>query len=101
MNGKVITVDSRDSIAEAVAIKDNKILKVGSVEEIKKLIDKGTQIINMEERTVLPGFIDSHTHSLDYSINLRHCLQIHVPPLKSVKEALELLKNRLLEFNLL
>ena len=67
LNGKIITVDSKETIAEAVAIKGNKILKVGNRKELEKLIDEDTQVIDLDGKTMLPGFIDSHTHSEGYA----------------------------------
>lgn len=57
INVKIVTVDERDTIAEAVAIEDEKIVEVGTTEEVKKL---GT--MNLEGKTVLPGFEDAHAH---------------------------------------
>ncbi|MFW6137172.1 MAG: amidohydrolase, partial [Candidatus Aminicenantaceae bacterium] len=78
LNGKVITVDSDFSIREAVAVKDNQILAVGTTSEIKKLIKPDTQVIDLNQNTVLPGLIDAHAHmnSLGDEItdfNIRNC----------------------------
>jgi predicted amidohydrolase YtcJ len=62
VHGKVITVDAADSVAQAVAIRDGKIMKVGSDAEIQKLIDKNTQVIDLKGRTATPGLIDTHAH---------------------------------------
>ena len=61
-NGKIITVDSQDSIQEAVAVKFGRILAVGTNEDIKSLIGPATDIIDLEGKTVIPGLIDSHCH---------------------------------------
>lgn len=62
LNGKIVTVDPDETLAEAVAVKFNKILMVGSNEEVKSLIGKKTQVINLKGRTVVPGLIDTHGH---------------------------------------
>jgi len=62
LNGKVITVDEEETIAEAVAVKGDRILKVGSNEEIRRTIGRHTKVIDLEGKVVLPGFIDSHNH---------------------------------------
>jgi len=62
LNGKIVTVDRGETIAEAVAAKNGKILKVGSNELIKKTVGKHTDVIDLEGKTVLPGFIDCHNH---------------------------------------
>lgn len=65
-NGEVITVDGQDSIQEALAISNNKILAVGSNEEIKDLIDDSTQVIDLDGKSLLPGIIDAHLHLVMY-----------------------------------
>ncbi len=64
INGKVITVDKNDSIAEAVGVKGNKIVFVGSTEDLKKIIDEKTKVIDLAGRTLMPGINDSHYHPI-------------------------------------
>ncbi len=61
-NGKIVTVDQDFSIAEAVAIKDGKFVAVGTNAEIRALIGPNTEEIDLEGKTVLPGFTDPHVH---------------------------------------
>ena len=61
-NGKVVTVDDAFSIAEAVAIRDGRIVAVGSNEEVRRLAASETQQIDLGGRTMLPGFYDNHVH---------------------------------------
>ncbi len=63
-NGQVATVDSSNTIAEAVAIKSGLILAVGSNHEILKYKGDSTKVIDAENNLVMPGFIDSHAHFL-------------------------------------
>ena len=60
----ILTVDDRFSLAEALAIRGNKILAVGSESEVLTAAGKNAKIVNLNGRTVLPGFIDPHTHVL-------------------------------------
>ncbi|GHV51582.1 amidohydrolase [Synergistales bacterium] len=62
LNGKVLTVDEKFSIAEALAVKDGYIIYVGNNEAAKKFISPDTEVIDLEGRTVLPGLMESHTH---------------------------------------
>ncbi len=62
LNGKVFTADASKPSAEAIAIRGERILAVGSHEEIKKLANAKTRLIDLEGRTVAPGFNDSHSH---------------------------------------
>jgi predicted amidohydrolase YtcJ len=58
-NGKVLTVDRQFTIAEAVALRDGKILAVGSNADIRQLIGPNTRAIDLAGKSVVPGFIDS------------------------------------------
>jgi predicted amidohydrolase YtcJ len=62
INGKIITVDDRFTIGQAVAIRGQRILKVGSNAEIEQLRGPSTQVIDLAGRTVIPGLIDNHSH---------------------------------------
>jgi predicted amidohydrolase YtcJ len=76
INGKILTVDAKDSVVEAVAIAGGKIVAVGSSAEIAKLESSKTRIIDLHGRTATPGLIDSHGHFADggvgdlYNVNL-------------------------------
>ena len=63
-NGSVITVNAKDEIAQAVGVKGNKIVFVGSNEDIDQLIDEKTQVIDLKGRTLMPGLNDSHYHPI-------------------------------------
>jgi predicted amidohydrolase YtcJ len=62
INGKIVTVDKRNSIVPAMAIKGGKISAVGSTAGIKRLAGTGSEIIDLAGKTVLPGIIESHNH---------------------------------------
>lgn len=62
VNGKVVTVDDYFSIEEAVAIRGDRILAVGSDEEIRDLAGTGSEVLDLGGRTVIPGLIDNHNH---------------------------------------
>lgn len=62
-NGKVITVDANDTIAEAVAVFNGKIVKVGTNADMDSLIKDETKVIDLSGKTLVPGFNDSHTHN--------------------------------------
>jgi predicted amidohydrolase YtcJ len=61
-NGKIFTSDKKQLWAEAVAIKGEYILETGKNDEILKLKDKNTKLIDLERRLVVPGFNDAHNH---------------------------------------
>src|SRR5678815_236564 len=62
INGHVITMDAGGTLAEAVAVSGDRIVAVGPTTVIKALSGAGTRIIDLEGRTLLPGFIDSRIH---------------------------------------
>ena len=62
INGKVVTVDDRFTIAQALAIKGQRVVAVGSTTEIEKLKGPQTRVIDLAGRTVIPGLIDNHAH---------------------------------------
>ena len=63
-NGSVVTVNERDEIAQAVGVKGNKIVFVGTNEDIDRLIDPHTRVIDLAGRSLLPGFNDAHFHPI-------------------------------------
>jgi len=65
LNGTVITMDNDLPVAEAVLIQDGLIIAVGSDEEISILVGDEVDIIDLQGRTLLPGFIDAHSHWLN------------------------------------
>ena len=66
LNGTVITVDLQDRVCQGVAVAGNKIVAVGTAEEMKGLAGPETKIIDLQGRSLVPGFIDAHCHAGDY-----------------------------------
>jgi len=64
INGVIATVDDANPTVEAVAIKDGKILAVGSTSDIENYLGKTTQVIDLKGKFVMPGFNESHAHFL-------------------------------------
>ncbi len=62
VNGKIVTVDDRFAIVQALAIKNQRVVATGSSADIRKLADSSTQVIELNGRTVIPGLIDNHSH---------------------------------------
>lgn len=71
-NGKIYTVDSSFSVAEAVAVKDGKIIATGKSDELKKQF-KAKEQIDLNGKFLFPGFIDAHAHFYRYGLGLREC----------------------------
>ncbi|MGI5825697.1 MAG: amidohydrolase family protein [Bacillota bacterium] len=60
----IYTVADDEAVSGGIAIKGNKILAVGSMKDIAKFIDNDTEIIDYGDKMIMPGFVDSHTHSM-------------------------------------
>jgi predicted amidohydrolase YtcJ len=91
MNGKIITVDPKFTIEEAVAIAGGKILAVGSNANIRKLADDKTKIMDLKGRTVIPGLIDAHLHPETASTSE---LDRELPDLHTVVDLLAWIKSQ-------
>lgn len=61
-NGYVYTVDGHDSVQQAIAVANGKIVYVGSDDGVSPYIGKQTQLIDLAGRMLMPGFIDAHMH---------------------------------------
>lgn len=61
-NGVIYTADNADTVVEALAVKDGKIIAVGNNADIEGYLDDQTEVIDLEGKMVVPGFIDSHLH---------------------------------------
>ena len=89
INGKVLTLDDRSTVTEAVAVRDGKILATGTSASIKLLAGDRTRVLDVHGKTVIPGLIDTHAHFkaaglADYVVNMSRA--------KTVAEALEAIK---------
>ncbi len=62
VNGKVVTVDDFFRIVQAVAIRNGRVVGVGTTDEIRKLAGANARVIDVKGRTVIPGLIDNHAH---------------------------------------
>jgi predicted amidohydrolase YtcJ len=70
LNGTVITIDDDQPTAEAVAVLGNRIARVGSSAEMRDEVGSTTRVVDLEGRTLLPGFNDNHTHPISYGLGL-------------------------------
>ena len=80
--GKLLTMDARQPVAEAMAVRGQHILAVGSADAIANLRGPQTKIIDATGMTVSPGFIDAHSHpvvpahGVSVNVNLRRIAQV-------------------------
>jgi len=90
LNGHIITVDVKDSIARALAIHDGKIAAVGTNEQIRKLAPKSARVIDLHGLTVTPGLIDTHCHFDETSV----LYDITLSEVTSIKDVVELVRKK-------
>jgi predicted amidohydrolase YtcJ len=87
VNGKIITLDGRAATAEALAVRDGKIVTVGRSADIRGLAGPATQIVDLGGRTVIPGLIDSHMHAIRAA--LFYATEVNWIGTKSIPEAMD------------
>ena len=94
-NGKIVTLDPKNSIAQAVAIKGDKILAFGTNYQIHVLVGPQTKSIDLQGKTVTPGIVDSHIHVLYYGKQFSNdLLDIRYPAVKDEKDLLAAIANK-------
>ena len=85
INGKVITVDEKFSIGEAVAVKNGRVQHVGSTQEVKALTGPKTKVVDLKGKTVMPGLYDSHIHVTGTGSALM-MINCRTPPMYSIED---------------
>ena len=90
-NGKVVSLWDSHPICEAVAIRGNRFLVVGSNAEVLKLAGPETKKIDLKGRTVLPGLIDSHTHPISAALSE---MDESLPPFNSIADIQSYVRRR-------
>ncbi len=91
-NGKIITVDERFSIAQAVAIRGDRIVATGTNQEIAQLAGPNTRRIDLKGKAVIPGLIDNHMHLLRAAATW--VKELRFDGVDSRKRAVEMLRAR-------
>ena len=90
LNGKIVTLDAAAPRAEALAVRDGKIVAVGSSADIRAFAGAGTRTVDLEGRTVVPGLIDSHMHAIRAA--LFYATEVNWIGTSSIPEAMERIK---------
>ncbi|MXX53972.1 MAG: amidohydrolase, partial [Dehalococcoidia bacterium] len=93
VNGRVETMDLRDSVVQAVGIRDGRIAALGTNEEVSAYKHSRTTVIDAQGKTVLPGFIEPHNHMVGYSTDLLE-VDVRTPPNRNIGDIVELLRER-------
>ena len=91
-NGNIITVNDKQPVIDAVLIEDGKIIKTGSKEEVLRLKNDDTELIDLDGKTMLPGFIDPHSHIVAVAQTL---MIVNLSEANSKEEFIDILKNHI------
>jgi len=90
-NGKIVTVDDDFTIAEALAIKDGRLIAVGPDQAVGRHVGEATRVIDLEGATVIPGLIDSHTHPTGASMTE---FDHEIPVMRTIADVLDYIRSR-------
>jgi len=83
-NGNILTMVDENRQVEAIAVKDGKILEVGKQDAVGKHNGETTQMIDLDGKTLLPGFIDGHSH-FSFTTTILDLANLNSPPVGTVK----------------
>ncbi len=78
-HGVIYTADGQNRVAQSLAVRDGRIVFVGSDEAADALVDAHTRVVDLGGRAVLPGLVDGHMHPLDGGANLLKCSLDYAP----------------------
>jgi predicted amidohydrolase YtcJ len=90
-HGKVVTVDKKFSVYQAIAVKDGRVLRVGGDADVLKTKGPRTEVIDLAGKTVLPGLIDSHVHPTGACMTE---FDHPVPEMETIQDVLNYVKAR-------
>lgn len=94
-NGRIISNNQRFEIAEAMAVRAEKIVAVGSNADISRFAGPRTRRIDLRGRTVIPGLIDTHTHALDWANSVvRDEIDLRYPKVTRIEDVTRLVGER-------
>ena len=89
-NGTILTMDSRGSVVSALAVEGNVVLAVGTDDDVMAHAGPDTVVIDLRGRTMLPGFIDGHSHFVWAGLMFATQLDLSSPPVGKVKDIAEI-----------
>ncbi len=86
LSTRIFTGNAKQPWAEALSIRDNKINLVGTNGQVKKTFRRGTHMLDLKERLVTPGFVDGHTHFVNFGLTLQRVDLRNLPSLSACRE---------------
>ena len=91
LDGKIVTLDAAQPLAEALAVRDGRIVAVGPSADVRARAGPDTRVVDLGGRTVIPGLIDSHIHAI--RAGLTYATEVHWIGARSLAEALDRLRT--------
>jgi predicted amidohydrolase YtcJ len=95
VNGTVITVDASNRIAQAVAVTGDRVPAVGSDAEIQAPAGPGTWLVDLAGKTLVPGFVDAHSHFPESGNTAVYRVDVNSPPIGTIRSIVILSDNPL------
>jgi predicted amidohydrolase YtcJ len=92
LHGRIITVNPRDDVVEALAVRGGRLVEVGTDGAIRRWVGPETKTIDLRGRAVTPGLIDAHAHVMDTGLSA--LFEIELSDARSIKEILDRVANR-------
>ena len=87
----MVTVDTRFRIAQAIAVRGDRIVAVGSNADVFKQKGPNTKVIDVRGKTILPGLMDSHVHAVDASM---YEFDHEIPTMETIADVLRYIRSR-------
>ncbi len=91
-NARALLLDANETVAEAVLVRDGRILALGDTDKLRALARPGAKSVNLNGMTLLPGFFDAHCHVLGFGLVLG---QAQLNSARSVPDVVQLLREHL------
>jgi predicted amidohydrolase YtcJ len=94
VNGRIITVDADDRVAQALAVRAGRIVAVGADREIERLVGPSTRRVDLAGRAATPGLLDAHNHFASGALSELRQLSLSYPAVQRVADAVRLVGER-------
>lgn len=91
LNGNIYTMDDENPRAKAVATYGSRIIAVGETDDIQRLVGRSTKVIDLQDKTVIPGLTDCHIHFVAYALRAQ---EVTLDGAASLREALGRVSTR-------
>ncbi len=95
LNGKIYTANDLDQFAQAVAIRDSVILKVGSTSLVRTYVGDNTMVYNLNGKLVTPGFIDAHNHMVTAAETKVLSMNLLPPDIQNIADIQDRIKDEI------